>query len=33
VGLPPQVFRQRVLEVLIVIAGLGVVRAGLDVLG
>ena len=33
VGLPPQTFRQRVLEVLIVIAGLGVLRAGLDWLG
>ena len=33
VGLPPQTFRQRVLEVLIVIAGLGVLRAALDWLG
>ena len=29
-GLPPQTFRQRVLEVLIVIASLGVLRAGVD---
>jgi len=33
VGLPPQTFRQRVLEVLIVVAGLGVLRAALDWLG
>lgn len=32
VGLPPQAFRQRVLEALIVIAGLGVLRAGVDLL-
>jgi uncharacterized membrane protein YfcA len=30
VGTPPQAFRQRVLEVLMVIAGLGVLRAGAE---
>ena len=33
IGLPPQAFRQRVLEALIVMAGLGVLRAGVDLLG
>ena len=33
IGLPPQAFRQRVLEALIVMAGLGVLRAGADLLG
>ena len=33
IGLPPQTFRQRVLEALIVMAGLGVLRAGADLLG
>lgn len=32
IGLPPQAFRQRVLEALIVMAGLGVLRAGADLL-
>ena len=32
VGMPPQAFRQRVLEVLIVIAGMGVLRAGVDLM-
>ncbi len=32
IGLPPQAFRQRVLEALIVMAGLGVLRAGVDLL-
>ena len=33
IGLPPQAFRQRVLEALIVMAGLGVLRAGVALLG
>jgi len=32
VGMPPQAFRQRVLEVLIVIAGMGVLRAGVGLM-